>query len=115
MKLRLYGIPNCDRVKKARRHLDTHGMAYEFVDFNLEPPDCETIDRWLRACPIDRLFNTRSTTWRQLKATHPNPDDTTKRTLLCQHDRLIKRPVLETDDGRVVAGYDETIYKEILP
>jgi len=84
------------------------------VDFKTTPVGCDTIDRWLQHVPINKLFNTRGTTYRTLKLKELNLDDAGKRAWLCKENMLIKRPVIETDDGKVIVGYDEIRYKELL-
>lgn len=62
----LYGIPNCDTVKKARVWLQEHGVEYEFSDFKKQPPTEGDIRAWLADVPSDTLLNRRGTTWRKL-------------------------------------------------
>jgi Spx/MgsR family transcriptional regulator len=112
--MRLYGIKTCDSVRKAVRFLKTHNIDFEMVDFRVTPVSCKTIDHWLAQVPVDTLFNTRGTTYRTLKLRELGLDDAGKRAWLCRENMLIKRPVIETDDGRVVVGYNETIYKELF-
>ena len=60
----LYGIPNCDTVKKARRWLDQHGIEYRFHDFRADGLDGQEVDRWLAALGWETLVNRSSTSWR---------------------------------------------------
>ena len=62
----LYGIPNCDTVRKARKYLDDNQISYEFHDFKKQGLTLETIQTWLQTQPIDVLVNKRSTSWKQL-------------------------------------------------
>jgi len=110
--MRLYGIKNCDSVRKARKFFRQHNIDVEFVDFKETPVGCDTIDRWLEKLPVARLFNSRGTMYRTLKLKELNLDDAGKREWLCKENILIKRPVIETDGGDVIAGYDESLYKE---
>lgn len=110
----VYGIKNCDTVRKALRFFKTHGIEYTFVDFKSEPVGCDIIDRWLKLAQIDPMFNTRGTTYRTLKLKELDLDAAGKREWLCRNNLLIKRPVIETEN-RVIIGYDESLYqKEFL-
>ncbi|WP_201353580.1 arsenate reductase family protein [Hydrogenimonas urashimensis] len=110
----LYGIKNCDSVRKAVKFLKSNNIDYELVDFRERPVECDTIDRWLRHVPIDTLLNRRGTTYRTLGLRELGPDDGEKKAWLCKENMLIKRPVAETDDGRVVVGFNESNYKELF-
>ncbi|WP_457596197.1 arsenate reductase family protein [Hydrogenimonas sp.] len=110
--MKLYGLKNCDATRKARKFLQNRNIEAEFVDFNDTPVGCDTIDRWLEKLPVARLFNARSATYRQLGLAKPGLDDEGKRAWLCKENRLIKRPVLESDDGDLIVGFDENLYKE---
>ena len=105
----LYGIPNCDTVKRARHWLDTHGVAYRFPDFKKEGVPEAELDRWLEAPGWEALVNRRGTTWRKLdEATRASVTDAaTARAVLIAHPSLIKRPVVAwegTED--VTTGFD---------
>ncbi len=112
--MKIYGIRNCDSVRKAVKFFKSHNINFEMVDFKERPVGCSTIDRWLESVPVDTLFNRRGTTYRTLKLRDMDLDESGKREWLCRENMLIKRPVVETDDGDVVVGYDETLYKERL-
>jgi Spx/MgsR family transcriptional regulator len=109
----LYGIKHCDTVRKARRYLDTRGIDYTFVDFDESAPDKTLLLRWLAKVPLKTLFNTRSTAYRELDLKTRNPSDDEKVALMARYNRLIKRPVLETD-GDVLVGFDERRYGEFI-
>ena len=66
--IKVYGITNCETVKKARAWLDGKRIAYEFVDFKKTPPDREQVARWCSALGADAVVNRRGTTWRKLDA-----------------------------------------------
>jgi arsenate reductase len=107
--IRVYGIKNCDSVKKALAFFKAHGIAYEFVDFKTDPVGCETIDRWLKSGSMDQLFNTRGTTYRTLKLKEQNLDDAGRREWLSKENLLIKRPVVEKEN-HVIIGFNEPLY-----
>ena len=111
--LKIYGIKNCDSVRKAIKFLKAHDIAYEFIDFRQTPVDTDTIESWLKSTDIKTLFNTRGTTYRTLKLKELNLDETEKIAWLAKENMLIKRPVI-TVDNKVIVGYNETLYLENL-
>jgi arsenate reductase (glutaredoxin) len=108
---KLYGIKNCDTVKKARNWLDDHKIVYEFHDFRVQGVTAKQVKYWLTEIGLEKLINKRSTTWKEL-------DDSTKEklseknaaALLTEHPTLIKRPVLEIDD-QLHVGFSTEDYK----
>jgi len=111
--VRLYGIKNCDSVRKAVKFLKSHDVPYQFIDFRETPVDTQTIERWLQYTNLDTLFNTRGTTYRALGLKEMDLNDETKKTWLAKENMLIKRPVIEQDND-ILVGYDETLYKNKL-
>ncbi len=106
----LYGIPNCDTVRKARRWLSGHGVNHAWHDLRADGLDPARVERWLDAVGDAVLVNRRGRTWRQLpEATRENPDPAALRALLLEQPTLIKRPVLEDGDD-VVVGFSEADY-----
>ena len=112
--MKVYGIKTCGSVKKALKFLDERGIKYEFVDFKKTPATCDKIEEWLKKVDIDTLFNKKGTKYRQLKLKELNLDDEGKKEWLCKENLLIKRPVIELDNGEVIVGFDEDKYKEIF-
>ena len=113
----VYGIPNCDSVRKARAWLDARGLAYTFHDFKKQGVPDEKLDRWLRECGLDRILNRKGTTWRQLdtavqaEAAH----EAGARALMRNQTSVIKRPVIEWGRGaRVTVGFDPEGYERLL-
>ncbi len=104
----LYGIPNCDTVKKARTWLAEHGVEHRFHDFKKQGVPEAALDRWLAAAGHEKLVNRKGTTWRGLdEATRAAVvDNTSARALLLLHASVIKRPVVEWADGAVTVGFD---------
>jgi Spx/MgsR family transcriptional regulator len=104
----LYGIPNCDTVKKARAWLAGAGLDYRFHDFKKQgvPPD--RLDGWLRAAGADKLLNRQGTTWRKLAPAEQARagDAQGARALMLEQPSVIKRPVVEWPDGTVTVGFD---------
>ena len=111
--LKIYGIKNCDSVRKAIKFLKAHDIPYEFIDFRETPVDADTISSWLKETDIKTLFNTRGSTYRTLKLKEMNLDDKEKEAWLAKENMLIKRPVI-TVDNKVIVGYNETHYLENL-
>lgn len=111
--LKIYGIKNCDSVRKAIKFLKTNDIAYEFVDFRETPVDDATIKSWLKSTDIKILFNTRGTTYRTLKLKELGLSDEEKQKWLAKENMLIKRPVI-TLDNKVIVGYNETLYLDNL-
>lgn len=97
--MKLYGIKNCDTVKKARKWLDENGVAYTFHDFKKDGLDNTLLTRWEQAIGWDTLLNKRGTTWRKL------PDEVrdtisaqTAHQIMLDNPSIIKRPVVEHGD-----------------
>ena len=111
--LKVYGIKNCDSVRKAIKFLKANDISYEFVDFRETPVDDATVAAWLKHTDIKTLFNTRGTTYRTLKLKELNLNDDQKQEWLAKENMLIKRPVIELDND-IIVGYNETLYLENL-
>lgn len=111
--LKLFGIPNCDTVKKARTFLEKKKLDYEFVDFKKIPPSVEDIERWevaFESLPV----NTKGVTYKKLKEEYEALTPKNKVQFLTKNTSMIKRPILEKK-GKVLAfGFDEANYKEVL-
>ena len=103
----LYGIPNCDTVKKARAWLSQYGIDYVFHDFRKQGVPEPELDHWLAHVGWERLVNRKGTTWRQLdEATRDAVSDAASaRALMLAHPSVIKRPVVAWPDG-VTVGFD---------
>ena len=108
--IHLYGIPNCDTVKKARKWLDGAGLDYAFHDYKKEGADPEKLQRWADRAGWEVLLNRRGTTFRKLPDEDKADIDRGKALgLMVEHPSMIKRPVVETDDGdRVLVGFKES-------
>jgi len=111
--LKIYGIKNCDSVRKAIKYLKSHEIAYEFIDFRETPVDQETIASWLEYTDIQTLFNTKGTTYRALKLKELALSDEEKQQWLAKENMLIKRPVIVLDN-MVIVGYNESQYLETI-
>ena len=111
--MKLYGIPTCDSVRKARKFFKENEIDLEFIDFKKTSVDCKKIDEWLKQVDINLLFNSRGTKYRILKLKDLNLDSGGKREWLCKENMLCKRPIIEYK-GQVIVGFDENRYKEIF-
>ncbi|OAL77987.1 Spx/MgsR family RNA polymerase-binding regulatory protein [Acinetobacter terrae] len=113
--LKIYGIKNCSSMKKAFDLLNELGLAYEFHDYKKQGIDAETVKKWLDEVGPDLILNKKGTTWRKLSEKEQQTaleNETNLITALTTHNSLIKRPVLETEQGYVV-GYDEAAYRAL--
>jgi arsenate reductase len=115
MTVLLYGIPNCDTVKKARTWLETHGVAYTFHDLKKQGVDEAMLRGWLAHVPLTTLLNRKGTTWRAL----PDADKASAGqeagaiALMQRSPSLIKRPVL-SHKGSVSVGFSPDNYASIF-
>ncbi|MDA7416581.1 ArsC family reductase [Xenophilus arseniciresistens] len=111
--IKLYGIPNCDTVKRARTWLDTQQLGYQFHDFKKQGVPEAALDHWLAGPGWEALVNRRGTTWRQLEAAEREGvvDAASARAALIAHPSLIKRPVVEWQDGAITVGFDEQAWR----
>jgi len=110
----LYGIKNCDTIKKARNWLNEHGIDYRFHDYRADGIDAETIEQWLLHVDWEILLNRRGTTWRKLE---PEVQAATNRdnvvALLLEYPAMIKRPVLDIDNV-ISVGFKSEYYENIF-
>lgn len=115
----IYGIPNCDTVKKARTWLTDQGVDYQFHDFKKQGVPADRLPNWLKAVGRDKLLNTKGTTWRKLDAAIQAraADDAGAMAVMQEHASVIKRPVAEWDGqagGRVTVGFDADKWNDLL-
>ena len=110
----LYGIPNCDTIKKARNWLTEHNIDYQFHDFKKAGLTQKILDQWLDTLGWEVLLNQRSMTWRKLSDEMKTYIDRSKATsIMLNHTCIIKRPVLDID-GDLHVGFKNEIYQEIF-
>ncbi|HVL02358.1 MAG TPA: ArsC family reductase [Dongiaceae bacterium] len=111
MTITLYGIPNCDTVKKARQWLTSNGIDYRFHDFRKDGLDAKQLKKWLDTVGWETLLNRKGTTWRQLpEAVRDSTNAGNVAKLLLEHSTLIKRPVLE-NGASVRCGFSAAEYQ----
>ena len=110
MSLTIYGIPNCDTCRKARKYLDGNETGYRFHDVREDGLDRAMVATWARAVDWRKLLNTRSTTWRGLSEDLRSDVDERKAIeLIAAHPTLLKRPVAVAGD-RVEVGFSPEVY-----
>lgn len=114
MKVTVYGIRNCDTMKKAFAWLDGHGIAYEFHDYKRSGVPADRLAAWAETVGWERLANTRGPTWRKIPdAEKAGLDEARMLLLLQQHSSAIRRPVIEC--GRtLLLGFDDGEYSRKL-
>ena len=114
MTIDLYGIPNCDTVKKARAWLGERGLSYAFHDYKKDGADPVRLAQWADAVGWEALLNTRGTTFRKLpEGDRANIDRAKALVLMEAHPSMIKRPVVEHPGGLLV-GFDAMSWSQAL-
>lgn len=111
--IQVYGIKNCDSVKKAIKYFQKHNLAYELFDFKEQKVPSTTIASWLEKTDIQTLFNARSTTYRTLKLKELNLNDEEKQAWLAKENMLIKRPVVSYGE-KLLVGFNEENYNGVF-
>lgn len=114
--MKLYGIPNCNTVKKARTALEQSGTAYEFHDFKKHGVSEAMIAGWLKQVGWQKLLKKTGPTWGKLpdEVKASIKDDTSALKLMLEQPNVIKRPVLENSGKVLSTGFDEATYNAIL-
>jgi arsenate reductase len=113
----LYGIPNCNTVKKARVWLTDNGIEYQFHDYKKAGITDSKIKTWLLQYPWEKLINKSGTTWRGLSDVEKESvqDEASATALMIAITSIIKRPIIEDSNGKIYAlGFDEALYKEVF-
>ncbi len=107
MELTVYGIPNCDSVKKARTWLTDHGLSYTFHDFKKQGVPAAELAQWVAAAGWETVLNHKGTTWRKLDAAVQSSvtDSASAQQVMQEHASTIKRPVIAWPSGKVTVGY----------
>jgi arsenate reductase len=115
MSITIYGIKNCDTMKKARAWLDKHGIAYSFHDYKTAGIERERLERWCKKVGWESLLNRAGTTFRKL----PDKDKAglgaeKAVALMLAQPAMIKRPVLDVGGGKLLVGFAPEQYDEVL-
>ena len=114
MAITIYGIKNCDTMKKARTWLDAKGVAYRFHDYKAEGIDAESLKRWVKTLGWETVLNRSGTTFRALPDADKQDLDAGKAiALMLAQPSMIKRPILDRD-GALTAGFKPEIYDTLF-
>ncbi len=109
--IKLYGIPNCDTIKKARKWLDNNNLEYEFHDYKKLGVPEKNLKQWMKKCGWETVLNKRGTTWRKLDDDiKSNIDETSSIQIMIENPSAIKRPVLENGKTLLI-GFNENEYE----
>lgn len=111
----VFGIPNCDQVRKARAWLQAAGVEYRFHDFRAQGLSPDLLAEWLRHVPWDSLLNRRGTTWRRLEESRRQSvtDQLSASELMLAEPTLVKRPVLQQGQ-KMLVGFSEPLYRSFF-
>ena len=108
--IKIYGIKNCDTVKKALKYLSINNIAYEFIDFRVDPISKNELQKMIEKVELEVLINKRSTTYRLLTDSEKN---NVNFELILKYPTLIKRPVM-VKDSKILVGFSEQKYLDFL-
>ncbi|HFT1681109.1 ArsC family reductase [Providencia stuartii] len=110
----MYGIKNCDTIKKARRYLEDNGINYQFHDYRVEGIDDALLSTFIAQLGWEVLVNKRGTTWRKLSDAEKNAvvDDESAKKVLLAEPAMIKRPILVSADNRYLVGFSADEYQQ---
>lgn len=112
--IKLYGIANCDTMKKARQWLTDHGVEYEFHDYKKQGVNPVLLREWVAELGWEALVNRKGTTWRKLpESTRDTMDEALALAVMEDQPSLIKRPILDTGKERVL-GFDVERYQSLF-
>lgn len=112
MPVTVYGIPNCDTIKKARSWLESHGIDYTFHDYRASGLEAERLDAWVQKLGWTILLNKASASFRSLPdAEKRDIDEAKAKALMLANPTMIKRPVLDLGD-RMLVGFKPEVYAE---
>lgn len=110
--------PKCTTCQKAKNYLDDHHITYELRDIKQNNPTYEELKKWYKQSGLDikKFFNTSGLLYKsmELKDKLPNMTEDEKLKLLATDGMLVKRPLLVTDDNKVILGFKESVYEEVL-
>ena len=115
MSVTIYGIKNCDTMKKARDWLDAHGVAYTFHDYKASGIDRAYLERWSKKLGWEKVLNRAGTTFKNLPdASKQDLTEAKAIALMLEQPSMIKRPVLDLGGGKLVLGFKPDIYAEAM-
>lgn len=113
--LKIYGIKNCDTMKKAFDWLDANKIPYEFHNYKTEGIDKEKISNWLKSAPANVVANTKGTTWKNLSDSEKEALNDVEKlaNILSNNSSALKRPIVELN-STILIGFDATKWQEVL-
>lgn len=112
--LKIFGIKNCDTMKKTFKWFDAHNVDYQFVDYKKEAPTQALAEQLLTAHPWETIINKRGTTWRKLDdATKETMDKVNAIDLMMAQPSIIKRPIIVSNQT-IVVGFDEAAFEKLI-
>lgn len=112
--IKIYGIPNCDTMKKARKWLDNNNLEYDFHDYKKLGVPEKNLKQWVKKAGWETVLNKRGTTWRKLPDDIKNSiDQSLSIKVMLENPSAIKRPILECDNILLI-GFKEYDYKTML-
>jgi arsenate reductase (glutaredoxin) len=115
MTITIYGIKNCDTMKKARAWLDSHGVAYAFHDYKSAGIERGRLEQWCKKVGWEVLLNRSGTTFRKLPDEDKQALDAAKATaLMLAEPSMIKRPVLDLGGGKLLVGFKPEAYSAAI-
>ncbi len=113
--IKIYGIPNCDTMKKARKWLDNNNLDYEFHDYKKDGLSPEMLTRWVKDLSYEALVNKRGTTWRKLpEDTKESIDQASAIQIMLDNASIIKRPLLIDDADNKLLGFKAEQYQQFI-
>lgn len=112
----MYGIKNCDTIKKARRFLEAQGVDYQFHDYRADGLDAALLNSFIAELGWEALLNTRGTTWRKLEEAHRASINNAQSAaaLMLEMPAIIKRPLLCAPGQPMLLGFNETHYQQFI-
>ncbi|WP_409306366.1 ArsC family reductase [Pectobacterium sp. B1J-3] len=121
MTITMYGIKNCDTIKKARRWLEEQHIDYHFHDYRVDGLDEQNLQHFINLVGWQPLLNTRGTTWRKLDedlrnliGSHGDRSEMVAKALMLEQPAVIKRPLLVAENGKTLLGFSAESYQEFL-
>ncbi|ODS82558.1 MAG: arsenate reductase [Cytophagaceae bacterium SCN 52-12] len=115
--LKVYGIPNCDTIKKTQKWLDARKIKNELHNYRQDGITARKLEDWLEQQPLEKLLNKASTTWKNLPEEEKAKASAREGAVdvMTEHPTLIKRPVIEDEKGNVLAvGFNEAQYESVF-
>lgn len=113
--IKIYGIKNCDSMKKAFAWCDAHGVAYEFHDYKKQGVPRDRLVAWCQTMGWKSLMNTKGPTWRKLS---PEQQDITSQSkavvVMMENSSVIRRPVVETSEDKLLIGFDPVMFESFV-